>query len=116
MDKRKIIVIIVAVLAIGAVGFLLIRWLAPSVGQKAPPGAAGAPAGVIKDANTRSGVLYLNAGDAKFTSAGTTYDLFIGKAGQSSKILKDRGLKTGDTVIIIGQVSGSYIEVSGLSY
>jgi len=119
-SKKPFIIIVVVAVAVIVVIVLILVIRGQRTRQNFAPqnlgGPVVAPAGVVKDANTRTGVLSLNSGDAKFTAAGATYDLFIGQAGQSSKVLKDRGLKTGDTVTIIGKVSGTYIEVAGISY
>jgi hypothetical protein len=91
----------------------------PTTSQPAPTGAAAgvAPAPVVvnKDLTTWRGVLTLTNDDARLLSNNKTYSLFIKASGQSSKILKDGGYKTGDQINVIGKITGDFIEVAGVN-
>lgn len=119
--SKKPLIIIAAVAAAVIVAVVLIlvnrgqRRVLPTVSAPGAKTPVAAPAAGQPAPTSWTGALSLGSGDAKLSADGVTYDLFIGQAGQSSRMLQTRGFKTGDKINVVGKLSGTYIEVGGIN-
>lgn len=124
MTRRDLVItIIAATLALLIVVLLISALAAPSA---RPPGgraeetpravapAAAPPVSVTPGLTTWTGALTLTEGDALFATGGRSYPLFINAVGQSSKVLRERGFRSGERINVLGKVTATYIEVSGI--
>jgi len=125
MSKRDLAITAAAAVLVIIIIVLLIRALTnqPSPSSRGAGESQSSAATVVGTRPTPvspglqvwGGILTLTEGEARLAALNRSYNLFIKAPGQSSKILKEQGYRSGDQVSVIGKISGDYLEVSGVS-